>query len=119
MAKKEDHYFSSQFLQGIVVMWSDVSNSPEINNPTNKQIYASTVVKIDELKVIKSLFSLQYDDRNFRGLLSTYEISHSPNIHPLRTAIQILSGKKWIYFLDTNGHNHTRRSTVHSLTENQ
>ena len=43
--------FQSHTLQDIVVGWSDTSNRLEIYNPLNKQIYTSTVVKIDDLNI--------------------------------------------------------------------
>ena len=81
--------FQAHTLQGIAIGWSEVANGLEIYNPITKQIYTSTVFKIDELNATRSLFNLQYNGGIFQGLLSVDSTSHSTTTYPLGTPVAI------------------------------
>ena len=73
----------SHTMQGIAVGWIDVANDIEIYNPVTKQLYTTTVYKLDEHNNTKSHFNLQYDGR-FLVVYSLWTLNKtSQNLTPL------------------------------------
>ena len=83
--------FQAHKLQVIAIGWSEISNGLEIYNPTTKQLYISTVFKIDELIYTKLIVNLPYDGGIFQGSLSVDPTAHTPTILPIGTSIAIPS----------------------------
>ena len=76
-------------MQGIAVGWSDVANIMEIYNPVTKQLYTTTVYKLDEHNNTKSHFNLSYDGGILSGLFSMDSQQNVPEPYPIGTAVTI------------------------------
>ena len=58
----------SHSTQGIAVGWSDTANGMEIYKPITKQLYTTTVYKLDEHNHTKLHFNLPYDGVIYSGV---------------------------------------------------
>ena len=77
----------SHSMQGIAVGWSDVANVIEIYNPVTKQLYTTTIYKLDEHSHTKSHFNLTYDGGIFSDLLSMDTNKNIPEPYPIGTTV--------------------------------
>ena len=78
----------SHSLQGIAVDYSHIANGMEIYNPTNKQLYTTTVFKLDEDNATRNHFNLHYHGSMFFGLYSSNSPRNYAEPFPPGTAIQ-------------------------------
>ena len=78
-------------MAGIAVGWSDVANGLLIYNPITKELYTTSIYKIDEHQQTQSYFNLPYDGGMFSGLYSKDMKHTSPENYPIGTAVKIPS----------------------------
>ena len=76
-------------LAGIAVEWSDTANGLLVYNPITKELYTTSVYKIDEHNQTKTYFNLQYDGGMFSGLYSTDSAQNIPENYPIGTSVTI------------------------------
>ena len=76
-------------MQGIALGWSDITNGMEIYNPITKQLYTTTVYKLDEHNQTKLHFNLPFDGGIFSGLLSLDSTQNVPEPFPIGTAVSV------------------------------
>ena len=84
----------SHSMQGIAVGWSDTANGMEIYNPITKQLYTTTVYKLDEHNQTKLHFNLTYDGGIYSGLLSLDSTQNLPEPYPIGTAVSVPGADK-------------------------
>ena len=75
-------------LQGIAVGFSDKANGMEIYNPSTKQLYTTTVYKLDESNETRNHFNLHYDGAMFFGLFSAQTSQTSAEQFPPGTKVR-------------------------------
>ena len=79
----------SHTMQGIPVGLSDVANGMEIYDPITRQLYTTTVYKLDEYNNTKSHFNLPYDGWIYSGLFSLDTQQNIPEPYTIGTAVKI------------------------------
>ena len=96
----------SHTLTGIAVGWSDVANGLLVYNPITKELYTTSIYKMDEHHATKSYFNLPYDGRMFTGLYSIDSKQNVPEPYPIGTAVSIASNtgpsKGYIFAIPSN-----------------
>ena len=88
---KERSNVQSHTLAGIAVGWSDVANGLQVYNPHSKELYTTSVFKIDEHNATKSYFNITYDGGMFCNLYSVDSRQNTPEHYPIGTAVSIPS----------------------------
>ena len=78
-------------LAGIAVGWSDTANGLLVYNPVSKELYTTSIYKIDEHNATKNYFNLKYDGGMFSGLYSTDSTQNLPEFFPIGTSVTITS----------------------------
>ena len=78
-------------LAGIAVGWSDIANGLQVYNPITKELYTTSIFKIDEHNATKSYFNLTYDGGMFTNLYSLDTHQNLPEHYPIGTAVQVPS----------------------------
>ena len=63
-------------LAGIAVGWSDVANGLQVYNPITKELYTTSVFKIDKHNPTKLYFNLKYNGGMFSGQTSMLQLCH-------------------------------------------
>ncbi len=75
-------------LQGIAVGYSDRANGMEIYNPNSKQLYTTTVYRLDEQNETRNHFNLHYDGSMYFGLYSSMSNMREPEPYPPGTQVR-------------------------------
>ena len=88
---KQRSNIQAHTLARIAVGWSDVANGLQVYNPITKELYTTSVFKIDEHNATKSYFNLQYDGGMFSGLYSLDSRQNVPEFYPIGTAVKVPS----------------------------
>ena len=88
---KERSNLQAHTLAGIAVSWSDVANGLQVYNPITKELYTTSLFKIDEHNATKSYFNLHYDGGMFSGLYSVDSKEQSTEHYPIGTAVNVPS----------------------------
>ena len=78
-------------LVGIAVGWSDVANGLQVYNPITKELYTTSLFKIDENNATRSYFNLQYDGGMFSGLYLIDSRQNTAEHYPIGTSVTIPS----------------------------
>ena len=78
-------------MAGIAVGWSDIANGLLVYNPVSKELYTTSLYKIDEHQATKNYFNLSYDGGMFTGLYSIDSKQNIPEHFPIGTAVSISS----------------------------
>ena len=78
-------------MAGIAVGWSDVANGLLIFNPITKELYTTSLYKIDKHNQTKTYFNLMYDGGMFSGLYSIDSKQQIPEYFPIGTSVSIPS----------------------------
>ena len=78
-------------MTGIAVGWSDVANGLFIFNPITKELYTTSLYKIDEHNQTKNYFNLQYNGGMFSGLYSIDSKHKISEYFPIGTSVTITS----------------------------
>ena len=76
-------------LAGIVVGWSEQANRLMVYNPITKELYTTSIYKIDEHNETKTYFNLTYNGGMFSGLYSSDSKQNIPENFPIGTAVTI------------------------------
>ncbi len=76
-------------LAGIAVGWSDTANGLLVYNPITKELYTTSVYKIDKHNATKSYFNLSYDGGMFSGLYLQDSLQNTPESYPIGTAVTL------------------------------
>ena len=71
--------------------WGDVANGLLIYNPITKEIYTTSIFKINENNSTKNFFNLPYDGSMFSGLYSLDAKQNTPEHYPIGTAVKVPS----------------------------
>ena len=76
-------------LTGISVGQSDTSNGLLVYNPITKELYTTSIYKMDEVNATKTYFNLPYDGGMFSGIYSTDTHLTIPENFPIGTFVII------------------------------
>lgn len=88
---KERSNVQAHTLAGIALGWSDVANGLQVYNPITKELYTTSIFKIDGHNATKSYFNLHYDGGMFSGLYSADSRQNIAEHYPIGTAVTIPS----------------------------
>ncbi len=86
---KERTNVQAHTLAGIAVGWSNTANGLLVFNPITKELYSTSIYKIDEHNETKTYFNLKYDGGMFSGLYSTDSNQNIPENYPIGSSVTI------------------------------
>ena len=78
-------------LAGIAVGWNDTANGLLVYNQISKELYTTSVYKLDKHNVTKTYFNLTYNGGIFSGLYSIDSQQNIPENFPIGTSVVIPS----------------------------
>lgn len=88
---KECSNVQAHTLVSIAVGWSDVANGLQVYNPHTKELYTTSVFKIDKHNATKSYFNITYDGSMFCNIYSTDSRQNTPEHYPIGMAVPVPS----------------------------
>ena len=88
---KERSNVQAHSLAGTAVGWSNDANGLQVYNPHTKELYTTSIFKIDKHKATKSYFNITYDGGMFCNLYSLDSRQNTPEHYPIGTAVTVPS----------------------------